>query len=86
MLLDLLLDAISSSAGLPARISRSLVAVAMLMAGLAFLALAIFMSVEAVNLRAWGALLFVGLFFALSLGSFWLMYRAARERGGVDEA
>jgi uncharacterized membrane protein len=86
MLLDLLLDAIFSSAGLPARISRSFVAVAMLMAGLAFLALAIFMTVEAVNLWAWGTLLFVGLFFALSLGSFWFMYRAARERGGVDEA
>jgi uncharacterized membrane protein len=87
MSLDLLLDAFFSSAGLPARVSRSFVAVAMLVAGLAFLALAIFMTVEAINLRAWSTLLFAGLFVALSSVSFWLMYRAARERGGAsDEA
>ena len=80
MALDLLLDAIFSSVGLPARISRSLIAMSMFVAGLAFLALAIFMAVQAVNLRAWGVLLVVFLFFALSIGSFWLMYRAAAER------
>ena len=85
MFLDLLLDAISSSAGLPARISRSFVAVAMLVAGLAFLALAIFMAIAAKDLRTLSTLLFVGLFLALASVSFWLMYRAATERGGASD-
>ena len=79
MLLDLLLEAISSSAGLPARISRSVVAIAMLVAVLGFLGLAILMIVVAAEQGALTMLLFAGLFFALSAGSFWLMYRAAAE-------
>lgn len=87
MLLDPLLDAIFSSAGLPARISRSFIAVAMLVAGLAFLGLAISVAVDAANPRASSALLLVGLLFALSLGSFWLMYRAVgKRRDSSDEA
>ena len=86
-LLDLLVDVLLSSVGLPARISRSLAAIAMLVAGLTFLAMAIFMAVEAVGPQALGPCILSGLFLALSFGSFWLMYRAAREQGKVmDEA
>ena len=80
MLLDALVDAIFSSTGLPARISRSFVAVAMLLGGLSFFGLAVLMIVVAADKRAFTMVLFAGLFFALSAGSFWLTYRAAREQ------
>jgi hypothetical protein len=79
MLLDLLLDAISSSVGLPAGISRSVVAIAMLVAGLAFLGLAVLMIVVAAEQGDLTMLLFAGLFLVLSAGSFWLVHRAAGE-------
>ncbi len=87
MALDLLLDALFSSVGLPARVSRSFAAISMFVAGIAFLVLAIFSAIQAVNPRALDTILVVFLFFALSLCSFWLMYRAASERRDVsDEA
>lgn len=78
MMLDMFLEAILSSASLPERLSRILIAVAMLVAGLAFLALSVLMGIRAVSHMTLGALFLAGAFLVLSPGSFWLMYRAAR--------
>jgi hypothetical protein len=79
MILHLLLEFASAGIGLPDRLTRALIALGMFVAGLAFLALAIFMTVKAANLRALSTLIFAGLFFALSFASFLLMYRAAKK-------
>jgi ABC-type uncharacterized transport system permease subunit len=83
MILDIFLEAILSSVSLPARISRILVAAAMLVAGTAFLTLSVLMAISAVRSQARGGLFFACVFLTLSSGSFWLMYRAAR---GVRES
>ena len=84
MVLELLVELLSAGGSLPERISRSILAITMLLAGLCFLALSLIMAAQVATTGRWALSLFSVLALGMSILCFRLMNRAFR-RARSDE-
>ena len=83
-MLELLVELLSAGGSLPERISRSILAIAMLLAGLCFLALSLIMAAQVATTGRWALSLFSVLALGMSLRCLRVLNRAVR-RARSDE-